>query len=96
MKAELFAELIASAQEYTEILSGRAEPSRTETVSPDDVRQIRGQTRLSQAKFAELLHVDVATLRNWEQGRRTPTGPAQALLRAVSRDPEHVLRALAG
>jgi len=40
--------------------------------------------------------VDVGTLRNWEQGRREPTGPAKALLTAISKDPTHVLKALAG
>jgi putative transcriptional regulator len=59
-----------------------------------DVRQIREATKLSQAKFAELLSIEVATLRNWEQGRRQPTGPARALLRALHNDPVAVLRAL--
>jgi hypothetical protein len=44
---------------------------------------------------AILLHIDVGTLRNWEQGIREPTGPAKALLTAIARDPEHVLKALA-
>jgi hypothetical protein len=44
---------------------------------------------------AALLHVDVGTLRNWEQGRREPTGPAKALLAAIRKDPVHVLKALA-
>jgi putative transcriptional regulator len=50
---------------------------------------------LSQPKFAKLLHVDVGTLRNWEQGRREPTGPAQALLRTMKNNPQAVLKALA-
>lgn len=52
-------------------------------------------TGLSQPKFAQLLHVGVGTLRNWEQGRREPTGPAKALLRAIKADPKAVLKALA-
>lgn len=59
-----------------------------------DVRRIRAVTGLSQAKFAELLSIEVSTLRNWEQGRREPTGPARALLRAISNDPVAVIRAL--
>ena len=59
-----------------------------------DVRAIRAVTGLSQAKFAELLSIEVATLRNWEQGRRDPTGPARALLRAIRRDPVAVIKAL--
>jgi putative transcriptional regulator len=59
-----------------------------------DVRAIRALTGLSQAKFAELLSIEVATLRNWEQGRREPTGPARALLRAIRNDPMTVIKAL--
>lgn len=59
-----------------------------------DVRGIRAATGLSQAKFAELLSIEVATLRNWEQGRREPTGPARALLRAIRNDPVAVVKAL--
>jgi putative transcriptional regulator len=59
-----------------------------------DVRAVRARTGLSQAKFAELLSIEVSTLRNWEQGRREPTGPARALLRAIRNDPVGVIRAL--
>ncbi len=59
-----------------------------------DVRAIRALTGLSQAKFAELLAIEVSTLRNWEQGRRDPTGPARALLRAIRNDPVAVIQAL--
>lgn len=59
-----------------------------------DVRAVRSLTGLSQAKFAELLGIELATLRNWEQGRRQPTGPAQALLRAIRNSPIEVVKAL--
>jgi len=59
-----------------------------------DVRAIRAVTGLSQAKFAELLAIEVATLRNWEQGRREPTGAARALLRAIRNNPVAVIEAL--
>lgn len=95
MKTELFQELLASADELSGILAGDRPASRVTTMDPNAVRQIRAATGLPQVQFAALLQVDVATLRNWEQGRRKPTGPAQALLRAVARDPVHVLRALA-
>jgi putative transcriptional regulator len=73
-------------------LAGRRRARRESDL---DVRSIRAVTGLSQAKFAELLSIEVSTLRNWEQGRREPTGPAKALLTAISRDPTHVLKALA-
>jgi putative transcriptional regulator len=59
-----------------------------------DARAIRALTGLSQGQFAELLGIEVATLRNWEQGRRTPTGPARALLRAINNNPVEVVKAL--
>jgi putative transcriptional regulator len=71
--------------------NGRPRRATTDTV---DVRAIRGMTGLSQAKFAELLDIEVATLRNWEQGRREPTGPARALLRAIRNNPVEVIKAL--
>jgi putative transcriptional regulator len=61
-----------------------------------DVRAVRALTGLSQPKFAELLGIELATLRNWEQGRRSPTGPARALLRAIRRSPIEVVQALSG
>ena len=74
---------------------GRA-PARTRMPDALDVRGIRALTGLSQAKFAELLDIEVATLRNWEQGRRGPTGPARALLRAIRSNPIAVIQALTG
>jgi putative transcriptional regulator len=50
----------------------------------------------SQAEFSLMIGVSVATLRNWEQGRRRPEGPALALLRVVSAAPKTVTRALRG
>jgi putative transcriptional regulator len=68
----------------------------TDDGSDIDVRSVRSVTGLSQARFAELLGLELATLRNWEQGRRSPTGPARALLRAVRNDPVAVIKALTG
>ena len=64
----------------------------------DDVAALRRFTGLSQEMFAVALGISVHTLRNWEQGRRMPEGPALALLRIAARHPR-VLRenlALAG
>jgi putative transcriptional regulator len=59
------------------------------------VSVIRKQLGLSQEQFAALMGVSVATLRNWEQGRREPHGPARSLLLVASREPAAVLKALA-
>ncbi len=78
-----------------EILSGARAPSREFHVDATSIKALRASLELSQAKFAALLSVDLGTLRNWEQGRRDPTGPAKALLRAIRNDPKGVLSALA-
>lgn len=65
-------------------------------VRPVDVAAIRAVTGLSQAAFAKACAISVHTLRNWEQGRRAPHGPARALLLAIARDPVGVMRALRG
>jgi len=92
---KLFAELVESMTQMNEIVRGERAPSREFQVDPIAIRALRSKIGLSQPKFAALLHVNVGTLRNWEQGLREPTGPAKALLKAISRDPTHVLRALA-
>jgi putative transcriptional regulator len=50
--------------------------------------------KASKSEFALMIGVSIATLRNWEQGRRTPDGPALALLRVASRNPRAVAEAL--
>jgi putative transcriptional regulator len=49
---------------------------------------------LSQSEFAQLIGVKLATLKNWEQNRRTPSGAAAALLTIVEKEPDAALRAL--
>lgn len=62
---------------------------------PDlDVAAIRAKLGLTQEQFAQLCGVSVATLRNWEQGRRRPTGPSRALLNLVDLEPQAALRAV--
>lgn len=57
-------------------------------------RRVRRKVGLSQAGFARRIGVPVDTVRNWEQGKRTPQGPARALLRLIDRAPELALTAL--
>lgn len=90
MNDELFAELIASVREGGAILRGGSAPSRTFVPAAPDVKRIREGYKLSQAQFAALLGISVGTLRNWEQGRRAPEGPARVLLRVAERHPRAV------
>lgn len=94
--SNIFNDLMASVQQMDEIVRGERQPSREFTIDAIKVREIRQVTGLSQARFAAMIDVQVGTLRNWEQGRREPTGPAKALLRAIHKDPKHVLSALVG
>ena len=55
-----------------------------------DVAAVRRRTGLSQAAFSRRIGVSAATLRNWEQGRRTPEGPARVLLAMLERNPRVV------
>lgn len=55
--------------------------------SGDDVAALRRFVRLTQAQFAQAMGISIHTLRNWEQGRRTPEGPAIALLRIAAKHP---------
>src|SRR5688572_7014024 len=94
MDKELFEKLLKSVKQMDAIRTGGRKPARIAEVLVIDVKAAREKTGLSQAEFARLLNVSKGTLLNWEQGRRTPTGPARALLKAVAADPEHVIRAL--
>jgi putative transcriptional regulator len=57
-------------------------------------RRVRRRTGLTQAAFAARIGVPIDTVRNWEQGKRLPAGPAKALLRVLDRAPEAALAAL--
>ncbi len=61
----------------------------------DDVAAVRRFTGLTQRAFAQALGISVHTLRNWEQGRRRPEGPALALLRIAARHPRFIRENLA-
>ena len=59
-----------------------------------DVHEARDQLGLTQKQFATTFGVSIATLRNWEQGRRRPTGAARVLLKVIQKEPAIVKRIL--
>ena len=65
------------------------------TGSPPTVRDLRRRAHLTQQQFAAKLGVPVETIRNWEQGKRAPRGPARALLAVIAHAPDTVFDALA-
>lgn len=89
-----FDELLESVQQMDEITKGERNPSREFHVDALVVKDIRKATGLTQKSFAQRIGIELGTLRNWEQGRREPTGPAKALLTALKNDPDNVMQAL--
>ena len=94
MRKKDFHNLVASIREAGRIRRGQAKPSRVSEFAPVDVKAIRQRLGKSQAEFARMIGISVATLQNWEQGRRRPEGPARALLRVAAANPEAVAAAL--
>jgi putative transcriptional regulator len=94
MKQELFDALVESVREGGDIRRGKVKPSRAFVIEGPDIKRIRRDYQLSQAQFAVLIGISVGTLRNWEQGRRTPEGAARVLLQVAAKHPEAVWDAL--
>lgn len=69
--------------------------SRGRIASPVDVKAVRLLANKTQTQFASAYHIPVATLRDWEQGRRQPDAPARALLTLIAADPLAVEKMLA-
>jgi putative transcriptional regulator len=84
------AEGLTDAIDHARGESSRVVEHRPETL---DVKAIREKTGMSQQRFCAAFGVSIGTLRHWEQGLRTPRGPARVLLKVVENDPEAVIRA---
>ena len=84
MSQKLPPQRIGKVQRAGEMRPVPAGAERATGSSPDEVRAIRRHLGKTQAEFAVMIGVSLATLRNWEQGRRMPDGPARALLRVAA------------
>jgi putative transcriptional regulator len=92
MKKELFEELLQSVKQAKAIEKRQLKPARVFRVNAKtDIVLVRAKLGLSQSKFAAVLGISADTLQNWEQGRRSPTGPAKVLLEIAARHPELLL-----
>ena len=91
MNDKLFNELLDSIKQSGKIRRNEMKASRVFDFDNPDVKEIRMQYGLSQDKFAKMLGISASTLRNWEQGRRKPEGPARILLTIAAKHPEAVL-----
>jgi len=79
-------------QSVHEMKAGKA--ARVTRVAPNEVAVARQKTGLSQAQFAKALRISARTLQEWEQGRRQPSGAAQALIQIAFRHPEVIAESL--
>jgi putative transcriptional regulator len=92
---------LRDGQEFPLAPATRFVPPATDAVGPLEtaalpaVRDLRRRARLTQQQFAARLGVPVETIRNWEQGKRMPRGPARALLAVIAHAPDTVFAALA-
>jgi putative transcriptional regulator len=96
VKTNDFDRLVTSVKQAGQIKRGRLRASRVTEFDPADVKAIRARLKKSQSEFAAMIGVSVATLQNWEQGRRVPEGPARALLKVAAEKPRAVAQALGG
>jgi putative transcriptional regulator len=89
-------EILDGIQEIKEWQQGKKKLKVTSVSLPtaDDVAKIRHKLKLNQEDFADFMGVSVKTLRNWEQKRREPQGPAKSLLRIAQKAPGAILKAL--
>lgn len=94
MKKELFNQLTESIKQAGKIRRGKLPASRRTVIADPDVGQIRKKYSMNQQEFAALLGISVGTLRNWEQGRRKPHGPAKVLLKIAEKKPKAILESL--
>lgn len=95
MKDDDFKGLMQSLQEARAYAQGKPVLGiKVHTPSGVDVVAIRRKAGLSQMAFSKQIGVSPATLRNWEQGRRVPDGPARVLLNLLAHDPMLVSRTL--
>lgn len=81
-------EILEGLNEIKQFKTGKAQLKATELSEPSEPKIIRSKLKLSQSAFAGLLGVSMRTLQDWEQGRRSPQGPALALLRIAEQHPE--------
>ena len=87
-------DLVQGLTEAVAFAHGHKTGAQVHVVEVPDVRAIRRRLHMSQHEFADAFRIPLATLKNWEQGRRVPDAPAAAYLQAIARQPEVIREAL--
>jgi len=81
-------EILEGIKEIKKYKKGELQLKTTTLSDPSPAQIIRKKLALSQASFAGLMGVSIRTIQDWEQGRRSPKGPAKSLLRIAEQHPE--------
>ena len=94
--SEFFGSIKKGLNEAVAFSEGKCPQAVVHEFTPVDVKRVRSNLGMSQNEFASAFGISVSTLRHWERGDRVPHGPALVLLNIVEKEPEAVLKALAG
>ena len=94
--SEFFKSIKQGLEEAVDYSKGKCPKAVVHEFSPIDVKNVRSKMGMSQNEFASAFGISVSTLRHWERGDRSPQGPALVLLNVVEKQPQAVLKALAG
>jgi putative transcriptional regulator len=95
MKETEFKNFLESLDQAREIRAGKRQPGRIFKIKPIEIKSIRKKWHVSQTEFAHLIGISAGTLRNWEQGRAYPEGPARVLLKIAQIRPDAIREAVA-
>lgn len=85
MNDKTFERILEGVRQSGQYLRGELEPSRRFQVEPKGIKLVRESYGMTQPEFAEMLGVSVASLRNWEQGRREPAAAAKSLITSFAK-----------
>ena len=92
--SEYFDSIKAGAEEALQWKKGKDTGACVRRYSALDVASIRKQTQMTQQEFSESFSIPLSTLRQWEQGKRVPRGPAQTLLKIIAYDSKAAVKAI--
>lgn len=87
-KRDVGKEILDGIQEIKSFKAGQGNLRTQKLKEPAAPQAIRARLKLSQSAFAGLMGVSIRTVQDWEQGRRKPSGPSEALLRIAEQKPE--------
>lgn len=89
-----FSSIQQGLHEALEYAQGNTEMARAYTPQKINVQEVRKKTEMTQELFSAAFGISLGTLRHWEQGDRTPRGPALVLLNMIDQDPKTILNLL--